>query len=292
MNITNVQLISIDKICPDLEQPRQNFNKIEMSRLRESVLKQGILTPLLLENNYEKDKYLILDGERRYRTALALNIKEAPAKIIIGPLKAIDRMIIRFHAQEQHSKWSPLDKAKAIREFKNMTGYSLSEIAKRLNMFVPKVHGFLSLTEFTEKGQRLIEKSKIQFTYLVFLVRVVKRYQILCKNMIREEIEEKLINKILEQNLSAADINLLSKIVSSLHNEDVKSRYLKDSKMTFKELCKEIGLKEEQKMNHFYNVLIDFEKILDSLQKKYFLKKEDKIRLKNISIKLHETLEK
>ena len=47
MNITNVQLISIDKICPDLEQPRQNFNKIEMSRLRESVLKQGILTPLL-----------------------------------------------------------------------------------------------------------------------------------------------------------------------------------------------------------------------------------------------------
>ncbi|GAI82654.1 unnamed protein product [marine sediment metagenome] len=76
----NVKQTQLKLIVPDPEQPRKIFKSSEMEELKNSIKEQGILTPLIIESNYKNDKYLLLDGERRYKCAKLLNIEKVPTK--------------------------------------------------------------------------------------------------------------------------------------------------------------------------------------------------------------------
>ena len=65
--------VSIDKIIPNRNQPRQEFDTEEMDNLIRSIERSGILQPLtvreLVDGNYE-----LIAGERRLRAAQAVGL--------------------------------------------------------------------------------------------------------------------------------------------------------------------------------------------------------------------------
>ena len=187
--------IQLKQIIADPDQPRKIFKGTEMTELKNSIEQEGILKTLIIESNYSNNEYLLLDGERRYRCAKELELETVPARILEGPLSYEKRTTIRFHAQEQHSSWTEIDKARAIYKYRKTTGKTIAEIAESLNIHVPKVHAYLSITEFTKTGQSLIMDNNIDFTHLIYLIRIVKNYSLFME-LKQEEIEEKLIKKV------------------------------------------------------------------------------------------------
>lgn len=275
--------IPINKIVPDPSQPRKYFGKNEMNDLVDSIRKQGILNPIIVENNYNVDNYLLLDGERRYRAALELGLTQIPATIIEGPLTKVERTTKRFHLQEQHSNWSIFDKAKAILEYQRDTGLTLIELAEKLNLYVPKIHGWLSMNEFTEKGKALIIQSHISFSYLIFLIRIVKHYLEIC-DMTQEEIEEKMINKINREHFKVVgDLQVFSKIMSIKGHEDKKIKFLNSSKYTFNDYLEATSLKSEFTLDKLSILLkqLDIE-LAEIISNKIFLSEKEKTQLKLI----------
>jgi ParB family chromosome partitioning protein len=241
--MADIKMIPIGKIIPDKDQPRKVFNIKELEDLASSIQKEGQMQPLILESNYDGDKFLILDGERRYRANLFLKSEKVPATIMTGPLSLERRAEIRFNVQEQHASWNDIDKAKAIFEYKRSSGLTLQEVADKLNLHLPKVHAYLSIVDFSETAQNLIAENNIQFSYLTYAIRIVKSYMALTEKFTREEIETFILNKIANNIFrTVPEIQNFSKTVQSESDVQIKLDFLTIPEMTYFEYIESLKM--------------------------------------------------
>lgn len=73
-------LIDIDKIKPNPQQPRRQFEDEPLAELVASIKTFGIIQPLTVRKISEGE-YQIISGERRYRACLMSGLKQIPAYI-------------------------------------------------------------------------------------------------------------------------------------------------------------------------------------------------------------------
>jgi ParB family chromosome partitioning protein len=111
-----VSLLNPRDISPNKENPRLIFRENELESLKESIDQQGILVPLTV---FEKgDKFIILDGERRWRCALRLNLKTVPTIIQPEPDK-LQNIMMMFAIHNARKDWDPLPTALKLEELEN-----------------------------------------------------------------------------------------------------------------------------------------------------------------------------
>ena len=72
--------VDIDKIKPNPDQPRVDFDDDTMEELAASIKKIGVIQPITLRE-LEDGTYQIIAGERRYRASLMLQLKRIPAYV-------------------------------------------------------------------------------------------------------------------------------------------------------------------------------------------------------------------
>ena len=75
-----VTLLPLDSIKTNPNQPRKNFEKDALSDLASSIKKKGVITPITVRPN--NNGYMIVAGERRYRSSLIAGKKNIPAYIL------------------------------------------------------------------------------------------------------------------------------------------------------------------------------------------------------------------
>jgi ParB/RepB/Spo0J family partition protein len=102
--------INVDDIVPNLYNPREKISRREVTEIRDSIKEMGgILVPLVV---FEKNgKFVLLDGERRWRAAKELSkydpkYKEVPANIVSGPLSKNDNIRTMFNIHMERQQWS------------------------------------------------------------------------------------------------------------------------------------------------------------------------------------------
>ncbi len=285
--------ISLEKIVADPNQPRQKFILSELEELKNSIKEKGILVPLIIESNYskEKDRYLLLDGERRYRCAKELKLKTVPVTITKGPLTFEERTILRFHIQERHKSWSIFDKAKAIYDLRKESKLSIIEIAQKLGTSAPRISNWLSITDLTEETQKEVLSKNISFSYLIHLIKITKDY-LSFSELNQKEIEEKLIKKI-EANTfkTTLDFQRFSRLMSSYTHYPEKLEFLNETKMSLEEILEKTKLNEIVNLEIFYKSLIDIDRNLSKItNKKHDLSEEHINMLKIVRDKIIELL--
>ena len=72
--------IALDKINPNPDQPRVDFDDEAMEELATSIQKIGLIQPVTLRE-LEDGSYQIIAGERRYRASVMLQLKSIPAYV-------------------------------------------------------------------------------------------------------------------------------------------------------------------------------------------------------------------
>lgn len=186
-------MLSIKELVADPEQPRQEFDQNEMIRLEKSIKRQGVLVPLAVEKR--GGKYVIVDGERRFRASTKVGLKELPV-IIYAEMDDKTRLVTRFHLQEQHSSWPPVDKARVLSQLVKDTGMTQSEVADLIGMSQGTVNGYLALLELNQKTVDIANKEKISQTYLRNIVGITRRIE---KPSERHALNEALVNKVVSR---------------------------------------------------------------------------------------------
>jgi len=272
------QTVVLTLIHPDPEQPRTIFQENKMNELRKSIQKNGILAPLLLESNYKKDQYLILDGERRYRLAKELNFSSVPAYIIEGPLTYEDRTIKRFQIQEQHASWTIFDKAKAIYTLKQRTRLTIAEVSAKTNLNTSVVHNWLSILDFSDDTRSKLLDQKVPFTYLIYLIRVVKRY-LLITEMDQKDIEDAVVNKMESGIKNALDLWKWSQIMIDDQNIDEKIKFLKDVNYSFSDFVLNTKGGRSNELNQLYKRLFNFNKMIEKTKSRGLKLEEEHLSL-------------
>ena len=121
-----IQNLSIEKVIPDLMQPRKTFNEALLKQLSESIKKHGVLQPITVRKSGKE--YVIVMGERRFRASKLANKKTIPC--IVRTYKNNDVLEVQIIENLQRQDVEPTEEAEAIAFLSEK--YVPSEIAKRL----------------------------------------------------------------------------------------------------------------------------------------------------------------
>ena len=112
-----LQEISPDKIRANPENPRFVFREDEMQQLMDSIKKLEIQGPISL---YEDgSKFVLLDGERRWRCAKRLNLKIIPAIVQPKPSR-LENILMMFNIHNVRVDWDPMPMALKLRLVKEL----------------------------------------------------------------------------------------------------------------------------------------------------------------------------
>jgi ParB family transcriptional regulator, chromosome partitioning protein len=124
-----VQEIELDKIKPNPNQPRKKFDPDALMELRDSIIEQGLIQPILVEEIAD-DHYIIIAGERRYRASKMAGLKTIPA--IVRTFTDLQRMEVSLIENIQREDLNPVEEAKAYSYLLTQPGISQDELAKKV----------------------------------------------------------------------------------------------------------------------------------------------------------------
>lgn len=121
--------VPVENIQVNPNQPRKSFDETSLGELAESIAKQGILQPLLVEE-YAPGKFTIIAGERRYRAARIAGLDRVP--VLVRKLTEIQRIEVALIENIQREGLNPVEEAAAYQFLIQKSGFTQEEIAKRV----------------------------------------------------------------------------------------------------------------------------------------------------------------
>lgn len=141
------------------KQVREQFDEESIAGLAATLKAQGQLQPVRVRK--VGDKYILVDGERRYRAAKLAGLGELDAIIEEQELTSAEITERSLIANCQREDLTPLEKARGIDSLMTETGWNASEVAQRLGMSNPTVSRLLTLLSLPEEIQEQVASGKI-----------------------------------------------------------------------------------------------------------------------------------
>jgi ParB family chromosome partitioning protein len=85
--------------------PRRYFNEERLDLLRTSIQEVGILVPLIVYQDQEDpERFVLMDGERRWRSALDLALRAVPVNVISAPTE-LENLLRMFNIHNVREDW-------------------------------------------------------------------------------------------------------------------------------------------------------------------------------------------
>lgn len=165
--------INIKYIVPDPNQPRKYFDAEKIGKLKRSVEKYGIINPLVVEKINDKE-FLLVDGERRYKAALEVGLKEVPVNI--QPKQdELERLIRQFHIQEQQEGWSATEKASVLDKLSNEMGLPMAKACELLGIGNRTGMRYIAFSKLTDKDLFIRSETPVEMAPHMISLREVAR---------------------------------------------------------------------------------------------------------------------
>lgn len=171
------QIVDIKRVKADPNQPRKYFDASKMHLITESLRREGIITPLIVEAQKNGDLMLV-DGERRLRAATELGFKEVPV-VIEEERSEKDRLLRQFNIQEQHDSWTPIEKAQAIVNMSKQFGISVRDTCLAAGVSDSNAGRYSAFAVLLSKDLFLKENVGLDFAQPIRgIVNIAKRIKI------------------------------------------------------------------------------------------------------------------
>ena len=153
-----IQKIEINKISPNIDQPRKHFDEDTLSQLSDSIKQYGILQPLIVSPN-GNDNYIIVAGERRYRASQIAGLDKLP--VIVRSSKELEQLEIALVENVQRVDLSPLEQASSINRLHEQFNMSYIDIAKRLGKADTTIVNIVRLLQLPENVKKALTEKEI-----------------------------------------------------------------------------------------------------------------------------------
>lgn len=200
-------LVNINKVEPNREQPRKNFDEDALVELSESVKQFGVLQPLLVQD--KKDYFEIIAGERRWRAAKMAGLKEVP--VIVKELSDLEVVEISLIENIQRENLNPIEEAFAYKRLLTEFNLKQDEVAERVSKSRTAVTNSMRLLKLNEKVQQMVIEDMITTGHARALLGIEdsEKQYILAQKIFDEKLSvretEKLVKKIQQGKENTSD---------------------------------------------------------------------------------------
>lgn len=99
-----VKTLPVADLHPNPHNPRVLFDKEPLSTLEASIKKVGILVPLTVYRDSKRERFVILDGQRRWMTAQKLELKNVPVNQVAEPT-LVQNIVTMFQIHKLREDW-------------------------------------------------------------------------------------------------------------------------------------------------------------------------------------------
>ncbi len=206
---TKVSEILVNQITISQYQTRTKFDSEKIEKLAQNIKTQGLIQPIVVLRKKITSspipEYILLAGERRLRAVKSLGQNTILAVVRDEEsLSEQDQAMISAMENLQREDLSPIEMAQTFKMLMLTQHLSEAELAEMLGHSEQYVKNYLRLMNLTKIVQKALLERKIgegQARYLVNLV---------------EQDQEKILNKIIRENLTVKEVE---KLVKSLNNK-------------------------------------------------------------------------
>ena len=218
--LESVSTVDINLIKANEEQPRKYFDDEKIANLAQSIKEHGIIQPIVLRK--EDDYYTIVAGERRWRAAKSIGLKDIPA--IVMELSSKQVLEISLIENIQREDLNPIEEAFAYKKLIDEFNITQEELAAKLGK---------SRTTITN-SMRLLNLDKTVQDYLIEGV-ITEGHGRAILGLNDKSKHKEIAQKIIDEGLSVRQVeglirNFNNKIEGKEEKADVYNPYINDIK--------------------------------------------------------------
>lgn len=193
-------LVDIDLVAPNPDQPRTSFDKEELAELSKSIEKEGLLQPILVRK-MDGGTYQIIAGERRWQACKLAGLKQVPVRVKdVEDDKALELALIE---NIQRSDLNPIEEAYGYKRLMERQHLTQAEVARAVSKGRSTIANALRLLELPEDAQQMLFEGKITAGHARAILSVPT-----------SEGREKLTNKLREEKLSVRQTENLARLLA------------------------------------------------------------------------------
>ncbi len=154
------QIIPIERIHPNPDQPRRSFKQEDLEELAASIAEKGIIQPLIVRPSPTKDgDYEIVAGERRWRASQIARLHQLP--VIVRDYSDTEALEIAIIENIQRADLNPLEEAAGYQDLMERFGHTQEKLGEALGKSRSHIANLLRLLNLPESIQTLLREEKL-----------------------------------------------------------------------------------------------------------------------------------
>lgn len=186
------RMIPIDRLDVNMDQPRVEIG--DLSDLVASIKEKGILEPLLVRPGPLPGRYTIISGERRYRAAVLVGLREVPCIEMDVDDQAVAEICLIENLQRKDL--TPFEEAQGFKILVQRFGYRHEDIARKIGRSRSSVTETLAIAEMPEEIKELCRRADI--TSKSLLLQIVREKDL--------DAMRAMVRRIQQQGLRRDDV--------------------------------------------------------------------------------------
>ena len=229
--------VDIEKIKPNPDQPRVDFDDETMQELAASIKKIGVIQPITLRE-LEDGAYQIIAGERRYRASMMLNLKAIPA--YVKTVDDDDVMEMALIENIQREDLNAIEIALTYQKLIDSQSLTQEELSERVGKKRATIANYMRLLKLPAELQIGVKDKKIDMGHARALVTIPD-----------PEIQLSLYNRIVKEGLSVRKVEaLVKKEIAELSNKNKPTKPVQKTSDDFDAL--------KNHLSRFFNTPVEF----------------------------------
>ena len=213
---SSIFFIELEKIKPNPQQPRKEFDEIKLAELAESIRQYGVLQPLVVVRREEmtltgiSTGYELIAGERRLRASRLAGLRDIPVIIREEPAEKI-KLELALVENLQREDLNALERAQAFNKLSEEFALTHKAIGEKIGRSREYVANSIRLLSLPSEAQQALREGRISEGHARPLLMLTSR----------PEEQKALFEDILYKNLSVREAERVSrKIISNRPRSD------------------------------------------------------------------------
>lgn len=204
------QFVPIEKVHPNPDQPRRDFDQAQLNELSFSIAEKGIIQPLIVRNRPGRPgDYEIVAGERRWRAAQKAKLHQVP--VIIREFSDIEVLEVAIIENIQRADLNPVEEAAGFSQLMEKFGHTQEKLSQALGKSRSYIANIVRLLTLPDEVQTYLREGKLSAGH--------------ARALITADDPAALAREVIRKSLSVRETEKLAKTgLGNIFNEGGKTK--------------------------------------------------------------------
>ncbi len=215
---SDITSLEINEIVPGKSQPRGVIEEKTVIELSQSIKSQGLMQPIVVRKNTEKNQYEIIAGERRWRACKLAGLKKIP--VVIKKVNDKTALAMALVENLQRKDLNALEEANGISKL--IEDYKLTHeaAAQALGKSRTSISNLLRLLSSPEPIKKLLSENLLEQGHVRAMLVLDKVSQIKLANLcILKKYSVRQVEKLVSELTKKTNVQTNNKLKGK--NKDI-----------------------------------------------------------------------